>query len=69
MWIQKERVQRERYPASMSMSYGRATGSAARGRPRRKWIDNSCDRCSNLGITLLQEAQLSPRDRAMRRVS
>ena len=67
MWIQQERVQRERYPASMS--YRRSTGSAARGRPRREWIDNSRDRCSNVGITLLQEAQLSPRDRAMRHVS
>jgi len=35
--------------------YGHTTGSRARGRPRRKRIDNIRDDCTDLGSTLLED--------------
>ena len=57
------RMQSGRHPADML--YG-PTGARVSRRPRRKWIDDMHDDCSDLGLTLLEATRLADDRRACR---
>jgi len=63
-WSYVFRMRKERYPAIML--YVHTTGSRARGRPGRKWIDNMRDDCSDSGLTLPEATRLAEDRRAWR---
>ena len=50
------RMNEERYPNMLL--YGQIEGTRPRGRPKKKWIDNIQEDCSDMGLTVVESRQI-----------
>jgi len=51
------RMGSDRYPHLLLHGY--THGRRAKGRPRKKWLDNICDDCKEMGVSIYEASQLA----------